>query len=155
MRDLNDEAMKEFTFEHPAVVFEYDEHHGGDDVGLWATGPMSYLFHKSHEQSYVAHVVGENICNLFKGGETLSPPRCSSYSKATAGCSNVHSSISFLVIPISHAPGSMRDLNVEAMKEVTFVHPAVVLSMTNTLVGTMSSSGPPAQANVIPFPQEP
>ena len=72
MRDLNDEEMKEFTFEHPAVVFEYDEHHGGDDVGLWATGPMSYLFHKSHEQSYVAHVVGDNFrSSLILEGDFL------------------------------------------------------------------------------------
>ena len=84
MRDLNDEAMKEFTFEHPAVVFEYDEHHGGDDVGLWATGPMSYLFHKSHEQSYVAHVIGENISNLFLGVDFI-PLWCSSHSRRQSG----------------------------------------------------------------------
>ena len=76
MRDLNDEAMKEFTFEHPAVVFEYDEHHGGDDVGLWATGPMSYLFHKSHEQSYSAHVVSENIrCLILNWGMDSGPAK--------------------------------------------------------------------------------
>ena len=25
-------------------------------------GPMSYLFHKTHEQSYVAHVIGYSMC---------------------------------------------------------------------------------------------
>ena len=58
LKDLDDDAMKDMTFKHPALVFEYDEHHGGDDVGLWAKGPMAYLFHKNHEQSYVAHVIG-------------------------------------------------------------------------------------------------
>ena len=24
----------------PAMIFDYDEHHGGDDVALWATGNL-------------------------------------------------------------------------------------------------------------------
>ena len=32
MRDWNDKAMRECTFEHAAVFFEYDEHLGENDV---------------------------------------------------------------------------------------------------------------------------
>ena len=32
------------------------ETHGGDDVGIWAVGPMSHLIHGTHQQSYIAHV---------------------------------------------------------------------------------------------------
>ena len=59
---FKDGDMKAFDYRHPSTVFDYDEHHGGDDVGLWAIGPMSYLFHKNHEQSYVAHVIGYSLC---------------------------------------------------------------------------------------------
>ena len=42
------------------------ETHGGEDVPIYARGPMSHLFHGTHEQNYIAHVmmyascVGEN-----------------------------------------------------------------------------------------------
>lgn len=31
--------------------------HGGSDVAVHAIGPMSHLFHRVHEQSYVAHAI--------------------------------------------------------------------------------------------------
>lgn len=31
--------------------------HGGGDVSIHAIGPMAHLFHRTHEQSYVAHVI--------------------------------------------------------------------------------------------------
>ncbi|CAL4117468.1 unnamed protein product, partial [Meganyctiphanes norvegica] len=38
------------------------ETHSGDDVAVYATGPMSHLFHRVHEQSYVAHAMGFAAC---------------------------------------------------------------------------------------------
>ncbi|CAL4228704.1 unnamed protein product [Meganyctiphanes norvegica] len=38
------------------------ETHGGEDVIAYATGPWSHLFHKVHEQSYVAHVMAYASC---------------------------------------------------------------------------------------------
>ena len=32
------------------------ESHGGDDIPILASGPMSHLFHSVHQQSYIAHV---------------------------------------------------------------------------------------------------
>ncbi|KAK7062976.1 hypothetical protein SK128_027687 [Halocaridina rubra] len=41
---------------------EFDETHGGEDVAVWAAGPMSHLFHRTHEQHYVAHVMAYAAC---------------------------------------------------------------------------------------------
>ncbi|XP_048742887.1 alkaline phosphatase, tissue-nonspecific isozyme-like isoform X2 [Ostrea edulis] len=44
-----------------AVPMEY-ETHSGEDVGIFAQGPMSHLFHGVHEQHYIAHVVQYAAC---------------------------------------------------------------------------------------------
>ncbi|RXG68194.1 hypothetical protein Avbf_03076 [Armadillidium vulgare] len=36
--------------------------HGGEDIGIYAIGPMSHLFHRVHEQSYIAHVMAYSSC---------------------------------------------------------------------------------------------
>ena len=36
--------------------------HGGEDVAVYAEGPMAHLFHGVHEQSYVAHAMGFAAC---------------------------------------------------------------------------------------------
>ena len=46
----------------PALVPRYEESHASDDVGLWAKGPMAFLFHTTHEQSYVGHVLAFSLC---------------------------------------------------------------------------------------------
>nr|XP_045594863.1 alkaline phosphatase-like [Procambarus clarkii] len=44
----------------PTVVGE--EAHGGEDVAVYATGVMSHLFHRTHEQTFVAHVMAVAGC---------------------------------------------------------------------------------------------
>ncbi|KAH3827561.1 hypothetical protein DPMN_129498 [Dreissena polymorpha] len=44
-----------------AVHFD-SETHGGEDVAIYAQGPMSHLFHGTHEQSYIAHVMAFSSC---------------------------------------------------------------------------------------------
>ncbi|XP_076044983.1 alkaline phosphatase-like isoform X2 [Oratosquilla oratoria] len=41
---------------------EGGETHGGEDVAAFAIGPMSHLLHRTHEQNYLAHVVGMAAC---------------------------------------------------------------------------------------------
>ena len=36
--------------------------HSAEDVGIWARGPMAHLFHGTHEQSYIAHVMMYASC---------------------------------------------------------------------------------------------
>ena len=43
------------------VPLEY-ETHGGEDVAIYARGPMAHLFHATHEQNYVAHVMAYASC---------------------------------------------------------------------------------------------
>ena len=45
------------------------ETHGGDDVGIWAVGPMSHLIHGTHQQSYIAHV---RITKIITNNKTCS-----------------------------------------------------------------------------------
>ena len=58
------------------------ETHGGEDVAIYATGPMSHLFHGVHEQSYIAHVMAYASCVGPNTGHCDSPrpedgPTCS------------------------------------------------------------------------------
>ncbi|XP_069991183.1 alkaline phosphatase-like [Penaeus vannamei] len=39
-----------------------EETHGGEDVAAFAVGPMAHLFHRTHEQTYVAHVMAYASC---------------------------------------------------------------------------------------------
>ncbi|CAL4060358.1 unnamed protein product [Meganyctiphanes norvegica] len=36
--------------------------HGGEDVSIYASGPMSHLFHSLHEQNYIAHAMAYAAC---------------------------------------------------------------------------------------------
>ena len=41
--ELKQEDFLSMDHRAPAMIYDYDEHHGGDDVALWATG--KYLRH--------------------------------------------------------------------------------------------------------------
>jgi len=45
-----------------AAVPSVDETHGGDDVAVYAQGPMAHLFHGLQEQNYIAHVMAHASC---------------------------------------------------------------------------------------------
>jgi len=38
------------------------ESHGGEDVGIYALGPMAHLFHGVQEQNYIAHAMAYASC---------------------------------------------------------------------------------------------
>ncbi|KAK7023361.1 hypothetical protein SK128_005257 [Halocaridina rubra] len=63
-RNLTGVDTTDKDFESPAGVptFDGSETHGGEDVAAFALGPMAHLFHRVHEQSYVAHVMGYAAC---------------------------------------------------------------------------------------------
>ena len=52
----------EKTYEYQATVPLDSETHGAEDVAIYARGPMSHLFHGTHEQSYIAHVMAFAAC---------------------------------------------------------------------------------------------
>lgn len=63
-RNLSGVDTNDKNFEPLAAVPTYpgSETHGGEDVAVYAIGPMSHLFHRVHEQNYVAHVMGYAAC---------------------------------------------------------------------------------------------
>ncbi|KAK8731360.1 hypothetical protein OTU49_007564 [Cherax quadricarinatus] len=63
-RNLSGVDTTEADFEALAAVptSPGSETHGGEDVGVYAIGPMAHLFHRVHEQNYVAHVMAYASC---------------------------------------------------------------------------------------------
>jgi alkaline phosphatase len=49
-------------FRQPSLVPMAIETHGGEDVAIYARGPMSHLFHGVQEQSYIPHVMAYASC---------------------------------------------------------------------------------------------
>ena len=39
-----------------------EETHGGADVSIYASGPMSHLFTGTHEQTFIAHAMAYAAC---------------------------------------------------------------------------------------------
>ncbi|XP_033726608.1 alkaline phosphatase, tissue-nonspecific isozyme-like [Pecten maximus] len=49
-------------FKQETTVPLRSETHGGEDVAIYARGPMSHLIHGVHEQHYIAHVMAYAAC---------------------------------------------------------------------------------------------
>ena len=60
--DLSENQKGDHSFVFPGAVPLGKETHGGDDVGIFAKGPWSHLFHSVHEQSYIGHVMSYAAC---------------------------------------------------------------------------------------------
>ena len=59
---LDRDQAADYSYLQPSGQPIKSETHGGDDVGIWAVGPMAHLFHGVHEQSYIAHVMSYSAC---------------------------------------------------------------------------------------------
>ncbi len=55
--DLTDVDPTHPDFHQEALVPLQSEGHAGEDVGIYARGPWSHLFHSTHEQHYIYHVM--------------------------------------------------------------------------------------------------
>ncbi len=60
--NLTGEDTSDFHFRQTNSGLRYSETHGGDDVAIFARGPMSHLFHTTHDQTHIAHVMGYAAC---------------------------------------------------------------------------------------------
>ena len=49
-------------YRQDAAVVLKSETHGGEDVPIYASGPMSYLFTGTVEQSFIAHAMAYSAC---------------------------------------------------------------------------------------------
>jgi alkaline phosphatase len=64
-----EEQMKEDTFKQDAAVPLLYDTHGGEDVAIYARGPMAHLYHGVHEENYIAHVIRYAMCIGDYAGE--------------------------------------------------------------------------------------
>ncbi|XP_038075849.1 alkaline phosphatase, tissue-nonspecific isozyme-like isoform X2 [Patiria miniata] len=65
-RNLTNVNTGGIDFKQSAIVPREDESHAGEDVAIYANGPMAHLFHGVHEQNYMAHVVRYAACLDYK-----------------------------------------------------------------------------------------
>ncbi|XP_037534502.1 alkaline phosphatase, tissue-nonspecific isozyme [Nematolebias whitei] len=71
----------EDNYQAQAAIPLTSETHGGEDVAVFAKGPMAHLLHGVHEQNYIPHVmayaacIGQNLdhCNPTGGTVRLQP----------------------------------------------------------------------------------
>ena len=49
-------------YSYDTAIWTDSETHGGEEVAIYARGPMSHLFHGTHEQNYIAHVLMYAAC---------------------------------------------------------------------------------------------
>ncbi|XP_076446848.1 alkaline phosphatase-like [Babylonia areolata] len=63
-QDLTDVDTTVDDFRYQTAVPKQDdsETHSGEDVAIYAMGPMAHLFHGVHEQNYIAHVMAYAAC---------------------------------------------------------------------------------------------
>ncbi|XP_033642112.1 alkaline phosphatase, tissue-nonspecific isozyme-like [Asterias rubens] len=61
-RNLTEANFDDPTFFHSAIFPVTSETHGGEDVAIYAHGPMSHLLHGVQEQNYIPHVVRYAAC---------------------------------------------------------------------------------------------
>jgi len=61
-RNITNDDFSDFSYEGQSAAPRGSSTHSGEDVFLFATGPMAHLFQGTHEQSYIAHVMGYAAC---------------------------------------------------------------------------------------------
>lgn len=61
-KNLEDIDMQMQTFMYPSTIPLKDETHGGDDVGVFASGPWAHLFTGTFEQNLIPHAMGYATC---------------------------------------------------------------------------------------------
>lgn len=56
-RDPSQDPLEDFNYVQQVGIVTDENTHSGVDVTVHAMGPFAHLFHRTHEQSYVAHVI--------------------------------------------------------------------------------------------------
>ncbi|XP_072035051.1 alkaline phosphatase-like [Amphiura filiformis] len=61
-RDLTNVDTADPDFVQPALFLRPKSPHHGQDVPIYAIGPMAHMVHSTHEESYIAHVMRYAAC---------------------------------------------------------------------------------------------
>jgi alkaline phosphatase len=60
--NLTDAEVSDPNYIQESAVYLKSETHGGEDVPIYSSGPMSFLFRGTVEQSYIAHAMAYSAC---------------------------------------------------------------------------------------------
>lgn len=60
--DVTTLDQTKYDFAYPATIPVDSETHGGDDVGIFASGPWAHLFTKTIEQNAIPHFIAFAAC---------------------------------------------------------------------------------------------
>ncbi|MGI1679923.1 MAG: alkaline phosphatase [Cellvibrionaceae bacterium] len=60
-KDLSEINTQGKNFRQESLVPMPSESHAGEDVAIYAIGPWAHLFHKTHEQHYIYHVIQHSL----------------------------------------------------------------------------------------------
>ncbi|CAH1796020.1 unnamed protein product [Owenia fusiformis] len=60
--NLTNDDLKNRNFKYPSAIPMKETGHDLTDVGIYARGPMAHLFHTTHEQNYIFHVMKFAAC---------------------------------------------------------------------------------------------
>jgi len=61
-KNLTEAEVNDPKYLHEAAVYLKSETHGGEDVPIYSSGPMSFLFTGTVEQSYITHAMAYSAC---------------------------------------------------------------------------------------------
>ncbi|MGH0128178.1 UNVERIFIED_CONTAM: hypothetical protein FKN15_044826 [Acipenser sinensis] len=78
-----DTASKDYVQQSSVLLDK--ETHGGEDVAVFARGPMAHLFHGVQEQNYVAHAMAYAACVGENQGHCTKPSASANDSPGNAG----------------------------------------------------------------------
>nr|VZI12360.1 unnamed protein product [Spirometra erinaceieuropaei] len=62
LHEFSSAQLTDKEFRQQALVPLSDATHGGEDVGVYATGPFSHFFHRNIDNTYLAHVMKWSLC---------------------------------------------------------------------------------------------
>jgi hypothetical protein len=61
-KNLTNEETSNKNYIQESAIFLRSETHGGEDVAIFASGPMGHLFEGTVEQSYIPHAMAYAAC---------------------------------------------------------------------------------------------
>ncbi|KAK3103756.1 hypothetical protein FSP39_021671 [Pinctada imbricata] len=94
-KNITDIDTTDFGYRQESLVPLYSETHGGEDVAVYARGPMAHLFVGTHEQSYIPHVMAYASCvGVNKQHCSRTPPT----DELTSNLASIRQSDVFLVL---------------------------------------------------------
>jgi alkaline phosphatase len=96
--NLTEEVVDDSNYMYESAVHKSYETHGGEDVAIYASGPLAYLFDGTVEQSHIAHVMAYSAC--------IGP-----YNSTSTGSSLCEQNRGVLVKPNTSSASSSRTYN--------------------------------------------